>query len=207
FPSDPLAHMKRLPTRPPSFTPGKWLTQERFDALYLNKDQFLTLEEVKLAAWVMKEHEMAFCSLVTVVCPHTFAWTESEIGRFDPAYFDPVIFPTVPHVPWQEKNIPIPPALQDQVIDMLHSKIAAGTYEPSQSSYRSRVFAVTKKSGELRLVIDARPLNSVMIRSSTVPPLTEHILEDYGVRGCYGLLNFYRGFEQHPLHPKSRDYT
>ncbi|EJU00271.1 hypothetical protein DACRYDRAFT_35909, partial [Dacryopinax primogenitus] len=69
-------------------------------------------------------------------------------------YFDPVIFPTVEHVPWQEWNIPVLPALMEDVIKVLCAKVATGTFECSH----------------------------------TVPPLTEHILEDFGSRRCYGLL-------------------
>jgi hypothetical protein len=53
-PEDPLLSLPKLPSHPPEFTPGTRLTQERFDALELNKSGFLWPEEAKLAAYILK---------------------------------------------------------------------------------------------------------------------------------------------------------
>ncbi|KAF8813521.1 hypothetical protein BYT27DRAFT_7040573, partial [Phlegmacium glaucopus] len=44
-PSDPLAELPTLPTRPPEFTPGKRYTLERKEMMTVNKDDFLWPEE------------------------------------------------------------------------------------------------------------------------------------------------------------------
>jgi hypothetical protein len=49
--------------------------------------------------------------------------------------------------------------IRDKVIKLLKEKMAAGVYEPSQSSYRSKWFCVAKKNGKLRIVHDLQPLN------------------------------------------------
>ena len=81
-------------------------------------------------------------------------------------YFSDYIMPVIPHVPWEYKNIPIPPGIRDEVIDLLRSKIEAGVYEHSQSSYRCRWFCIKKKSGSLRVIHDLQPLNRVSIRDA-----------------------------------------
>jgi len=54
------------------------------------------------------------------------------------------------------------------------TKLEAGVYEPSNSSYRSRWFCVIKKDGKsLRIVHSLEPLNEVTIAHSGVPPATE----------------------------------
>ncbi|KIM35529.1 hypothetical protein M413DRAFT_14527, partial [Hebeloma cylindrosporum] len=160
IPSDPLANMPMLPTHPPEFTPGKRYTQERKDNMKANPDGFLWPEEEKLIHHIIKIHEMGF------------AWNEMEKGKFTSDYFDPVVFPTIEHIPWSLKNIPIPPGIYDKVIKILKDKINSGVYEPSNSSYRSRWFCVLKKDGKsLRLVHDLQPLNAVAIRDSGVPPM------------------------------------
>ncbi|EIN12377.1 hypothetical protein PUNSTDRAFT_32719, partial [Punctularia strigosozonata HHB-11173 SS5] len=137
---DILATMQPLPTHPPPFEPGERYTQERYEAQQLNSDGFLWPEEERLAHWVLRANEEAM------------AWDESEKGRFSADYFDPILIPTVEHIPWVFKNIPIAPGIRQQVVDILKSKIASGTYEPSNSSYRSRWFCVPKKDGKtLRL--------------------------------------------------------
>ncbi|KIK75904.1 hypothetical protein PAXRUDRAFT_171295 [Paxillus rubicundulus Ve08.2h10] len=130
LPDDPLAGLKPLPTKPPDFIPGNCFTEERAEVLDLDPAKWLWPEELKLIRWLVHDHEMAF------------AWDASECvpysGSFDECYFLPVKFATVPHTQWVQQNIPIPPAIHQQVITIIKEKIAAGVYEPSSAAYRSR---------------------------------------------------------------------
>src|SRR6266702_774314 len=168
-PEDPLLSLPALPTHPPEFTPGTRLTQEHFEALNLNKFDFLWPEEAKLAAHILKVNEKAL------------AWSEAERGRFRDDYFSPVKIPTVVHTPWVHKNILILTGLLDKVIEMFKEKIAAGVYEPSDASYRSCWFCIPKKNGSLQLVHDLQPLNAVTIRNAAVPPFVDQFVE--GIAG------------------------
>ena len=162
----------------------------------VNKDRFLWPEEEKLVHHLIKVHEYAF------------AWTEEEKGRFSDEYFDPVVIPTIEHVPWVLKNIPIPRGIYEQVIEVLKNKIQAGVYEPSSSSYRSRWFCVLKKDKKsLRLVHDLQALNAVTIRDSAVPPIIEPYAESFRGRACYAMFDLFVGFNQRSLAVKSRDLT
>ena len=76
-------------------------------------------------------------------------YEEKDRGTLKKEYFSNYIMPTVPHTPWEYKNIPIPPGIRDKVTEMLKSKIDAGVYELSQSSYREHWFCVLKKNGSL----------------------------------------------------------
>ena len=196
FPSDPLADLPKLPTSPPDFTPGKRYTQERKEHMKVNTDRFLWPEEEKLVHHIIKLHEFAF------------AWTEDEKGKFSEEYFEPIVIPTIEHVPWALKNIPIPPGIYNQVISVIKDKIRAGVYEPSNSSYRSRWFCVPKKDKKsLRLVHDLQPLNAVVIRDPAVPPVVESYAESFGGKACYGMFDLFVAFDQRPLDPRSRDLT
>jgi hypothetical protein len=162
----------------------------------VNKDGFLWPEEEKLVHHLIKIHERAF------------AWTEAEKGKFTDAYFDPVVIPTIEHIPWVLKNIPIPPGIYDKVIDVIRKKIDAGNYEASNSSYRSRWFCVLKKDGKsLRIVHDLQPLNAVTIKDSALPPMVEQYAEGFGGRGCYAMFDLFVGFDQRALDIRSRDLT
>jgi hypothetical protein len=88
---------------------------------------------------------------------------DTERGTLKESYFSPYVMPTVPHDPWAFKIIPIPPGIRDKVIELLKEKMAAGVYEPSQSSYRSKWFCVAKKDGKLHIVHDLQPLNKILI--------------------------------------------
>jgi hypothetical protein len=193
---DPLGGLPELPIHPPEFTPGLRYTQERHEALKVNPTGFLWPDEEKLAHFTVKVHEDAF------------AWVETEKGRLKDEWFDPILIPTIEHIPWVMKNIPIPPGIYDRVVEIIRDKMAAGVYEPSNSSYRSRWFCVLKKDGtSLRLVHDLQPLNKVTIQDSSVPPLTEQYAESFAGRACYALLDLFVSFDQRSLDERCRDLT
>jgi hypothetical protein len=125
IPSDPLLTLPPLSAHPPDFTPGTRLTQESLDALGLDSGNFLWPEELKLLHHVLKLNEFGL------------AWSEAEKGRFWDDYFSPVKIPVIEHVPWAHRNLPIPPGILDNVIQIFRDKFAAGVYEHSDSSYRS----------------------------------------------------------------------
>lgn len=123
FPEDPLLSLPPLSPNPPEFVPSKRLTLERLQSLEINNANFLLPEEEKLFNHIMLLNQ------------HTLAFEETDRGTLKEEYFSPYIIPTVEHIPWVKRNIPIPPGILHDVIKLLKDKIAAGVYEPSQSSY------------------------------------------------------------------------
>ncbi|VDC00593.1 unnamed protein product [Peniophora sp. CBMAI 1063] len=195
IPEDPLLSLPTLPTHPPDFEPTERLTRERLELVKLNEDGFLLPEEVKLFEYILR------------LCDKSLAFSDEERGTLRQDYFSDYIIPTVPHIPWTHKNIPIPPGIEPQVIDMLREKIRAGVYEPAQSSYRSRWFCVVKKNGKLRIVHDLQTLNGVTIKDAGVPPHLDHFVEKYANRACNTVFDLFWGFDARRIHPKSRDTT
>lgn len=194
---DPLKDMPKLSPNPPDFEPTGRYTKERkeqFDKIH--KGEFLLPEEKKLMHHFMMEQS------------HGFAWDDSERGRFREDFFPPIDIPVVPHKPWVLKNIPIPPGLYNEVCRIIKTKLDAGVYEPSNSSYRSRWFCVIKKDGmHLRLVHSLEPLNEVTIAHSGVPPATETLAAQFAGRACGGMFDLYVGYDERTLAEKSRDLT
>lgn len=195
FPEDPLKSLSSLPTSPPTFSPSERLTQERLDALNINADGMLWPEEVKLFQYIFKTHDK------------TLAFEENHRGTFREDYFSPYIIPVIPHVPWEHGNIPIPPGIKNEVIQLLKEKKDAGVYEPSQASYRSRWFCVVKKNGKLRIVHDLQTLNSVTIRDAGLPPVMDDFIEPFAGRQCYTVFDLFWGFDARKVAPSSRDLT
>ncbi|KAF8229323.1 hypothetical protein L208DRAFT_1482402 [Tricholoma matsutake] len=108
-------------------------------------------------------------------------WCEEEKGKFSLEYFDPVCIPVIEHVPWFQKNIPIPPRIFDKVVSIIKDKIASRVYEESNSSYCSQWFCILKKDGKsLWLMHDLQPLNQVTIKDASVPPILEMYAESFG---------------------------
>ncbi|SJL18986.1 uncharacterized protein ARMOST_22591 [Armillaria ostoyae] len=108
-------------------------------------------------------------------------------------------FEEYPHPTWNYTK---------EVCRIIKSKIDAGVYEPSNSSYRSRWFCVIKKDGKsLRLVHSLEPLNAVTIAHSGIPPATDELSEHFAGRACGGCLDLYVGYDERDIAVGSRDYT
>jgi len=156
---------------------------------------FLSLEEEKLFVHIMLLNEKAL------------AFKDLERGTLNESYFSDYIIPTIPHKPWEFRNMPIPPGIMNQVLEVLKLKINAGVYEPSESSYRSRWFCVVKKNGKLRIVHDLQPLNKVSIRDAGMLPVVNDFVEGFAARQCYTVFNLFWGFNARRVAKESRELT
>ena len=125
IPSDPLANLPILLTHPPEFKPGEHYMKKQKEAMLVNKHGFLWPEEEKLVHYLIKVHEYAF------------AWNENEKGKFSDEYFNPVVIPTVEHIPWVLRNIPILPGIYNCIIEVIKHKIRMGVFESLNLSYCS----------------------------------------------------------------------
>jgi len=194
---DPLASIPSLDPNPKPFTPtGRYTTARKNKIDEIHSGDFLTEQErLLMHDFMCKQNE-------------GFAWEDSERGKFRTDFFPPVEFPVMPHTPWVEKNIPIPPGVYKEVCRIIKSKINAGVYEPSNSSYRSKWFCVLKKDGKsLRPVHSLESLNKVTIQHSGVPPIPEHLAEQFAGRSCGAILDLYVGYDERLIAESSRDYT
>ena len=134
-----------------------------------------------------------------------FAWDDSERGTLRKDVFPPIKLAVVAHRPWVEKNFPLPPGLFRPATDLIRRKIEAGVYEPSNASYRSRWFCVLKKDGNIRIVHSLEPLNKVTIQQSGVPPIPDHLAEQFAGRACGTTLDLYVGYDEREIDEDSRD--
>lgn len=194
FPEDPMKSLIKLPTRPPDFIPGKRLTQDCLSEIKINEG-FLTNEEEKLFNFILRTHEEAL------------AFEDYQRGTLREDYFSPYIIPTIDHEPWSFKNIPIPPGILGDVIQLLKEKIDAGVYESSQGSYRSKWFCVLKKNKKLRIVHDLQPLNAITIRDAGLPPNLDQFIEPFAGRQCYTVFDLFWGFDARKMAVECRDMT
>jgi hypothetical protein len=103
---DPLGDLPILSPNPPAFKPHGRYTQERKELFDKNNAGFLLSAERDLLHHFMMLHQDAF------------AWNDTERGHFREDFFPPIDIPVVPHVPWVQKNIPIPPGLYDEVCEL-----------------------------------------------------------------------------------------
>jgi hypothetical protein len=188
-----------LPLDPPlltEFLPTKRLTENRLAKILSSvpKD-FLRPREIDLLVFVLKTRERAL------------AFEDSERGTFSKKYFPDYEIPVIEHVPWVQAPIRVPKAIEDTVRQMLLEQKAAGKYEYSSASYRSRIFAVGKPKGGIRLVADVQELNRVTVRDAGLPPRTDDFAESFVGHVIYGLADLFSGYDGRRLGIASRPLT
>ena len=121
---DPLADIPTISPTPPPFTPtGRYTTSHHDIIDKAHPGKFLWPAERELM-----HHFMCLQN-------QGFAWDDSQRGRFREDFFPPVMMPVIEHKPWVLRNMPIPPGIYDEVCKIIRTKIDAGVYESSNSSY------------------------------------------------------------------------
>ena len=114
----------------------------------------------------------------------------------------------IPHKPWVQQNILIPPGIYNELCKLVKQKLNTRVFEPSNSSYWSRWFCVVKNDGKLLHIVQSlEPLNQVTITYSEVPLFTEQLAEQFAGHTCNSMLDLYLGYDEQALAPSSRDLT
>jgi hypothetical protein len=109
-------------------------------------------------------------------------------------------------IPHGRRNIPIPPGLRDEVVEIICRKIKTGVYEPSSSSYRMNWFVIPKSNGSLRLIHNLQPLNQVVIKDAGCPPIVEVYAKYFGGSAVYRMFDLFVGFSHRLLDIASQDF-
>jgi hypothetical protein len=193
FPHNPLGGLPSLSKNPLEFSPTRKISAERLKLINVNSAGFLWPEEEKLFAQVMVLNEAAL------------AFEETDQGTLHEDYFSSNVIPTIPHTAWEEKNIPVPPDVEDKVINLLKHKMDVEVYEHCQSAYCSKWFCVLKKPGKLGIVHDLQALNAVTIWNPGGTPILDNFVEPFAGRQFYTVFNWSWGFDPYKVHPASRD--
>ena len=188
-----------LPLDPPfrlNFMPTRRLTLERLEKILASVPKgFLRPREIDLLIFVLQTRQQAL------------AFEDAERGTFSDKYFPDYEIPVIEHVPWVQAPIRIPKSIEDTVRQMLLEQKAAGKYEYSTASYRSRIFAVAKPKGGVRLVADVQELNRVTVRDAGLPPRTDDFAESFVGHVIYGLADLFSGYDGRKLAVTSRPLT
>jgi hypothetical protein len=170
------------------------LTPERIKAIKIGSD--LTYEKRELLLEMLFNREKAL------------AWDFSHLGRVREEVAPPQEIRTVPHKAWQQKGFLVPKALLPTVIDMLKERIMFGILEYCYGPYRNGWFLVGKKeTTKYRMVNAAVILNKHTIRDANMPPNPDEFAESFAGCQIASLVDFFSGYDQITLHPKSRDMT
>lgn len=110
-------------------------------------------------------------------------------------------------VPFKVKPYPIPFSRRPAVERELQRMLSWGVVERCSSPYCNPIVCVAKADGSVRLCLDARRVNRLILpMRDTSPPLDE-LLARFGGKTIFSSLDFSAGYWQVPLHPEVRKFT
>jgi hypothetical protein len=111
------------------------VTKERCDALDFGP-----------AGWLQPEEENLYRTIL-VLREKALAFEDKDRGVLRESYAAPYVFSTKEHTPWRQRPLPIPKAIQEDVIQLIKDRLESGLYEEAVSPYSGRWFVVQKKMG------------------------------------------------------------
>lgn len=109
--------------------------------------------------------------------------------------------------PIKSKIRPTPPELQPEMKRQIDAMLAKGVIVPSESPWSAPAFFVSKKTGDWRLVMDYRQLNSQMRPDSYPLPLLWQTVQKLAGKSFFSTLDLAAGFWNCPVGASSQQYT
>ena len=105
------------------------------------------------------------------------------------------------------KSYAIPLAYKQKVLDEIQRMLDNGIIERDSSPYCNPLRVVLKKSGKVRLCLDARQLNKYIESDVEKPPKIDEIIQNNEGRRFFTSTDMTEGYFQVPLSKNSRKYT
>ena len=169
----------RLDTKSPNFDFKKELERLPFE---------LNIGEAPLT----KEQQ---ARMINIIYDHqeVFSLYDGDLGYCDALKHS---IPTTNDKPVYLPHRQIPVQLQSKVRKCLDNWLKQGIIRPSKSPYASQVVIVRKKTGEIRLCVDFRKLNTISIRNSFPLPLVEEALQAVQAAAWFSSFNLAQGYLQ-----------
>ena len=110
-------------------------------------------------------------------------------------------------VNFNKKSYPISYALKEAVRIEINRMIEEDVIEYSCSPYTSPIIAVANKDGKVRLCLDGREINKILVNDRTSPGEIEEILKKFHGTQFMSTWDTVCGYWQVELHPDSRKYV
>ena len=123
----------------------------------------------------------------------TFAWKDSDLGFTERVKHEIHLMDDVPIAQLYRR---IPPAVLGEVKAHISDLLSRGIITPSSSPYASPIVVVRKKSGELRLCVDYRKVNSITRKDSFPLPRIDESLDALGGSKFFSALDLASGYYQ-----------
>lgn len=141
--------------------------------------------------------------LQTIVARHESLF-ENEIGRIN--NYEHEI--KVSHKKgYKSKTYPIPDVHKESIAEFLKELEQKGIIEKTATQFINPLVAVRKKSGDIRLCLDARELNKRTLNDHAQSPTIDEVFRRVGHKKYFSTLDVRQAYWQIPLTEESKQYT
>ena len=152
----------------------------------------IDLSQLRLSDSLQPEEKAQIQNLVRKYAD-CFAWSDTDLGFTDRVKHR--IYLTDDH-PIKQPYRRVPPSVLSEVKSHIEELLEKGVIRASSSPYSSPIVLVRKKSGEIRLCIDYRRINSITKRDSFPLPRIEECLDALGGSKYFSTLDLASGYHQ-----------
>ena len=132
---------------------------------------------------------------------------EMDSGTIPNVEFPIEFKPNVDTTPVTSKEYPVKAEHKKEIIRQLGELEAAGFISRSKSPWRSPIFCVPKKTGDVRIVFDYRKLNSITKKMEFPLPNIEHIMPKFKDKEYITSLDIKGGYWHIPVKKEHRERT
>lgn len=108
---------------------------------------------------------------------------------------------------YKAKTYPIPEVHREKVRQHLAELEDQGIVKRAPTQFVNPLVAVVKRTGEIRMCLDARELNKRMVNDYAQPPSIDEVFRRIGARKYFSTLDVAQAFWQIPLKEGSEQYT
>lgn len=108
---------------------------------------------------------------------------------------------------YKSRTYPVPEVHRDKVRQYLMELEREGIIRKAPTQFVNPLVVVVKKTGKIRICLDARELNKRMVNDYAQPPSIEEVFRRIGCRKFFTTLDVSKAFWQIPLVEESEQYT
>ncbi len=157
-----------------------------FDMSHLNEN-----DRTELTAFLTKNRDVFAMDIMEMGCSNV---TEVKIDMND-------------STPFRQKMRPVPPGAYEELKSHILELLTAGVIKESKSPFSSNIVMVRKKTGELRLCVDYRQLNSLCTRDSYAIPRVDTLIDSLKDAKYFASLDLFSGFQQLKIYDDHTERT
>lgn len=105
------------------------------------------------------------------------------------------------------KSRPLPFHVKDKVKEAIQEQIDAGIIKPSRSAWASALRVVHKPDFSIRITVDYKPLNKIIIVDQYPIPAVKELFSKMSESSYFSKIDMKAAYHQIPMHPNSIQYT